>query len=998
MHQHTSLLLVLVLGFVSALTTNEITGLLAITTHLSPLHRDWDPADVANACSPTWDGLECDQNAHITHIALGVKGIYGQIPTEIGLFQDLESLNLIGNEINGSLPTEIASLTKLQHLFLSVNHLTGPIPTQLNALRALENIFLDRNNFSGVLPEFTLPRLQMFVVSTNKLYGTLSTTLGLLTAMADMDLGTNQFSGTIPTELGRMTRLTLLYLDENQLSGIIPTEFANLKMLNKIDLSYNRLTGPLPAFVGLEWLNTITITENHVTGNLPSAWNSLPRLKTIDVSNNTLSGLLSPSIFFGRPSHLDDLFIKNNYFFGPLPDFQETLNVDISGNYFYNSIPKSSNPLGLPVLKHKEFNKTCCCSTSCPVCSGYICPNSLGGPLTVNPGTDITISTPIVANQIVNSGTLHVANTTVSTTTLILLNTTTFVGVKLNTTYFSVFSGITSANSSNLTITGGLQLAPGANLQISKTTMEINGTFEALGALLVTGEHPIVVDCFVGGASSSIILEISPELQHQIEQSGFQIQLVSATGANCVTGSFGSYGIAAPSGGCYSMSMSTTSTGISASIQPCNPTPQVVGGIIGSSVLLLIIIATIVLSYWQISKAGLRSLPQSLRWQWEQYYLNPALWKYKGEGATKVFYQKLQKSSQEWNQMSDVLNNCLDGKDIQIAEAFALFQPGLIQNFVNNREVRARRVRDAPHLFNRQSWKDAEDRDPNQLRRMIKHKVSSAIERASESAVVNFQKSADLADLDSFTQDDLQSDLKDAPTKSWVYDRYLARVAKCDWNEEGEQVPILATAHGTDLGTGWAIAQTGFAKLSLLDKGFYGTGIYFTSYALYTYPYFATKRPPALILSYVVPGNVFPVNEHHQGFESLLGAPIQAGYDSNYVVTTANGHVPNTTNLDESQIFDELVVSSEGSIAPAYLIALDTSNFDTLTQKWTRLSPSAAIQRKDSGLATILAPVLDTPKHATIFSEPGPSADEEVRLSVVDLSGDDEEVPYLGAQ
>jgi hypothetical protein len=46
-----------------------------------------------------------------------------------------------------------------------------------------------------------------------------------------------------------------------------------------------------------------------------------------------------------------------------------------------------------------------------------------------------------------------------------------------------------------------------------------------------------------------------------------------------------------------------------------------------------------------------------------------------------------------------------------------------------------------------------------------------------------------------------------------------------------------------------------------LDVGFFGSGIYFTTSAKYSIPYFATKPNPAIIISYLIPGNPYPVVE-----------------------------------------------------------------------------------------------------------------------------------------
>lgn len=67
-------------------------------------------------------------------------------------------------------------------------------------------------------------------------------------------------------------------------------------------------------------------------------------------------------------------------------------------------------------------------------------------------------------------------------------------------------------------------------------------------------------------------------------------------------------------------------------------------------------------------------------------------------------------------------------------------------------------------------------------------------------------------------------------------------------------------------------------SLSSLDSGFFGQGIYFTSHAMYALPYARLhSEAPVLILSYVIPGNAYPVVEQHVGSDdSLMGASLKA--------------------------------------------------------------------------------------------------------------------------
>jgi hypothetical protein len=85
-----------------------------------------------------------------------------------------------------------------------------------------------------------------------------------------------------------------------------------------------------------------------------------------------------------------------------------------------------------------------------------------------------------------------------------------------------------------------------------------------------------------------------------------------------------------------------------------------------------------------------------------------------------------------------------------------------------------------------------------------------------------------------------------------------------------ETAPVIPVLHGTDASVAWSIIGTGFSALSSLDAGFYGKGMYFSTSALYTLPYFATKFIPALLICLAVPGNPFPVVEHRDEAYFLL--------------------------------------------------------------------------------------------------------------------------------
>jgi len=148
-------------------------------------------------------------------------------------------------------------------------------------------------------------------------------------------------------------------------------------------------------------------------------------------------------------------------------------------------------------------------------------------------------------------------------------------------------------------------------------------------------------------------------------------------------------------------------------------------------------------------------------------------------------------------------------------------------------------------------------------------------------------------------------------------------------------MPIIPVVHGCDESVGRKICETGFANLGLLDAGWYGKGMYFTSSSLYAIPYYASKKKPALVIAYICPGNVYPVIESPKGQGTFNGQSIQGGYNSHFVVTRKNGFPPSKQPKSGS-FYDEIVIPQEPQIMPAFLLSLGSNNLVTLLKKWNR--------------------------------------------------------------
>jgi len=815
-------------------------------------------------------------------------------------------------------------MTRLKQLMLSGNSLQGPIPSEINQLSSLEFLSLARNNFTGPLPFLNLTSLKTLTLTANRFTNLIPTEFGLLTSLTNLDLESNQLDSGLPTELGQLGSLQTLRLANNQLLGDI-SALSNLKSLIYLDISNNQFVGPIPTFLGsFVLLKTLKMNQNQFVGTIPAQLSQATAITTFALANNRLSGTLPFSLFRRNqgqaPFAMVDL--HSNFLSGVIPPFTNVLNFDGSDNFFRGAFPST---LGFLPKWIKDFNQTCCCGQDCYPCSVNVCPEAIGGG-TVIIGGQLNTSTVVVSNSTI------VINSNVSTGTVVVNNNLTLVNSTLNV------SGVISVNKDKVLVVSNSEVnatnvivSPDGGFVVSNSSTNIS-VLVANGKVTINDSPAIQVGCFYTGADSSLVIDVGLELERIIIANGTLDVALIQSNIGCISGSFNSVELRSKK--CVTFQLVESVHSISAVLTACAPPTYIIGIVIGSVAGALLLLIVLLLTYWKNSKAMISSLPAPLRWQWDQYYLNPVVWKSKGSGHTKVFYKELKKDTAEWARMLHLKDHSLNGKDIAIESAFAVFNPRLIQNFVNAREIKRARFESAPGLFLKQTW-NKEKGPEEETRNLIKHKVSVAIANSNQTDLTKFQHTGKLEDLSGFSLSALLESKTAAPTKQWVYDRYLERIDRCEWNEN-ESVPILATAHGTDSETGWKIAETGFANLNLLDSGYYGRGIYFTSFALYCYPYFATKRNPVLVISYVVPGNVYPVNEHHQSFNSKMGSAIESGYDSHYVTTTSSGAVPDSMNLPEEDLFDEVVIASEGAVTPVYILEVQSSSFDRLSKSFTK--------------------------------------------------------------
>ncbi|MFI5167104.1 MAG: fibronectin type III domain-containing protein [Thermoanaerobaculales bacterium] len=222
--------------------------------------------------------------------------------------------NVSGTECNwygvtcAALPTKVYTV---QLLVLDSNNLAGTLPVTLSNLTNLVGLYLNDNQVTGSIPTSlgSLPILMGLYLQNNRFSGSIPTQLGSLTNLIQLNLGHNQLTGSIPTELGSLMNLQYLDLNTNQLAGSIPTWLGSLTKLQKLDLSINHFPGSIPTQLGsLTNLQFLSLNGNMLSGSIPTSFESLTKLvvnqsdlryNALSSSDATLTAFLNDGMQYG---------------------------------------------------------------------------------------------------------------------------------------------------------------------------------------------------------------------------------------------------------------------------------------------------------------------------------------------------------------------------------------------------------------------------------------------------------------------------------------------------------------------------------------------------------------------------------------------------------------------------------------------------------------------------------------------------------------------------
>ncbi|CAK7338559.1 unnamed protein product [Dovyalis caffra] len=235
----------------------------------------------ANCCN--WEGVFCNATTgRVVRIDLLYKRLADWYlnATLFLPFQELNSLNLSGNNILGSVENEgferLSKLGNLETLYLSYNKFSNSILTSLSALSSLKSLDLSKNRLKGSINIEELHRLRR---------------------LEELNVADNEIEGFKSFHNGdalpKLSNLKYLCLSGNRFNNNILSSIKDLFSLIDLDLSYNQLKG---SFNMKELDALINLTNVVLDGNEIDKFvfsedsRGFPNLSYISLYNMTTNG------------------------------------------------------------------------------------------------------------------------------------------------------------------------------------------------------------------------------------------------------------------------------------------------------------------------------------------------------------------------------------------------------------------------------------------------------------------------------------------------------------------------------------------------------------------------------------------------------------------------------------------------------------------------------------------------------------------------------------
>ncbi|GJM96406.1 hypothetical protein PR202_ga13237 [Eleusine coracana subsp. coracana] len=238
--------------------------------------------------------------------------------------------------LTGTLAPEVRNLTALVRLEVMLNNITGPMPS-LAGLSQLQVLLAHNCSFTSIPPDFFrgLTGLNVVDVDHNPFAAwTLPADLVNCTSLQNFSANGAGVTGTIPDFLGTLPSLELLALAYNYLSGPVPESLSGAP-LEQLWLNNQRgdskLNGSISFVTNMTALQQLWLHDNTFSGPLPD-FKGFDNLWDLQLRDNQFTGPVPDTLV--NLKALKTVTLKNNFLQGPRPAFPKGVVVDMDDEKF----------------------------------------------------------------------------------------------------------------------------------------------------------------------------------------------------------------------------------------------------------------------------------------------------------------------------------------------------------------------------------------------------------------------------------------------------------------------------------------------------------------------------------------------------------------------------------------------------------------------------------------------------------------------------------------
>lgn len=238
-------------------------------------------------------------------------------------------------EWKGVVVDVVAGQARVVELHLGYNNLHGSLSPSIGKLTALRRLYIGYNrHLRGSLPDelYDLEALEVLNTKQSAFTGELSPRIARLQSLDTLCLRTSPWvldasswernpdvmTGPIPKELGQLKKLRYLDLGRQGFSGPIPKELADMEGLTYLNLETCRLSGQIPSELGRLNVEMLDLSHNQLEGEIPADLFRLGQVRRLDLRSNKLTGSIPESI--EHLQRMRTLFLSNNRLTGPVPE------------------------------------------------------------------------------------------------------------------------------------------------------------------------------------------------------------------------------------------------------------------------------------------------------------------------------------------------------------------------------------------------------------------------------------------------------------------------------------------------------------------------------------------------------------------------------------------------------------------------------------------------------------------------------------------------------